>query len=224
MAIGEKAACVMLAAALCAVAAEFPVRHPHLHGGCDGTLTVDANGVAFTGPKHNWQWRLEDIQELKLAPDSVMVLTYEDSRWQAGRDRRYLFLGQIPVKELHALLWPRMDQRLVAGIAEPVKAPVWSAPVKHLGRIRGSEGTLAFGASAVVYATGTKNDSRTWRYEDIDTISSSGPFQLTITTFERDQTQYGDRRGFNFVLKQPITEAKYNDLWLRVEKEKGRIP
>jgi len=36
------------------------------------------------------------------------------------------------------------------------------------------------------------------------------PFQLTITTLEKP---------FNFQLKQPITEARYNDLWLQIEKK-----
>jgi hypothetical protein len=37
---------------------------------------------------------------------------------------------------------------------------------------------------------------------------------LTITTLEK---------GFNFQLKQPITEARYNQLWLQIEKKNGRI-
>jgi hypothetical protein len=32
---------------------------------------------------------------------------------------------------------------------------------------------------------------------------------------------YGDRKGFNFQLKQPLDEARYNDLWLRLERSKG---
>ena len=225
MAIGTKTSCLILAGALYAAAAQFPVRHLHLHGGCNGLLTVDENGVSFAGPKgHAWKWQLQDIQELKLAPDSVTVLTYQDNKWRLGLDREYRFLGQTPAKELSALLSPRMDQRLVVQIAEPVKDAVLSLPVKHLGRIEGSEGTLAFGGETVVYTTAKSDDSRTWRYSDIDTISSSGPFQLTVTTFERERSQYGDRRGFNFVLKQPIAEAKYNELWLRIEKKNGRIP
>ena len=112
----------------------------------------------------------------------------------------------------------------MAEIAAPANRPVWSAAVKHLGRITGSEGTLAFGEDSVVYTTEAKDDSRTWRYADIDSVSSRGPFQLTISTFEKERSQYGDRREFNFVLKQAITEAKYNELWLRIERKNGRIP
>lgn len=71
-----------------------------------------------------------------------------------------------------------------------------------------------FAAETIVYATPSKDQSRTWRYSDVQTIASSGAFQLTITTLE---TQ------FNFQLKQPITEAGYNELWLQIEKKNGRI-
>jgi len=127
----------------------------------------------------------------------------------------------------------RMDQRFIAavapegGLAEP--APGWRIPVKHLGgmnlklRTTGSEGTLAFGPDRITYSTAARDDSRAWRYSDIDSISSSGPFQLSITTFERARSHYGDRKGFNFQLKQPITEARYNELWLQIERKNGRI-
>jgi hypothetical protein len=109
-----------------------------------------------------------------------------------------------------------MDQRLVAEIGQSGELPqeTFSLPVKHLGRIIGSEGTLAFEAESVVYSAPKDAESRTWRYSDIDSISSSDRFQLTIATLEK---------SFNFQLKQPITEARYNELWLQIEKKNGRI-
>jgi hypothetical protein len=80
---------------------------------------------------------------------------------------------------------------------------------------------LEVGTDAVVYRSADKAGSRSWRYEDVDNISSSGPFELTITTFERDRADYGSRKGFTFQLKRPLDEAKYNDLWLRLNQSKG---
>ena len=214
MAFGKTASCLILAATL-ASATQFTVRHEHLRGGCAGTMTVDENGVRFTGAKkHAWSWKYEDIQELRLAPESIYILTYKDSKLRLGKDREYNFSGKIPAEELYALLRERMDQRFVAAVGQAIGLPTWSLPVKHLRPIVGSEGTLAFGAEAIVYSTPAKTESRTWRYSDIESIGSSGPFQLTITTLEK---------GFNFQLKQPITEARYNQLWLQIEKTNGRI-
>ena len=215
MAFGKAASCLILAGAVWASAAQFAVRHEHLRGGCAGAMIVDENGVSFTGAKkHAWSWKYEDIQELRLAPESIYILTYKDSKLRLGKDREYNFTGKIRAEELYPLMKDKMDQRFVAAVGQAIGLPTWSVPAKHLRPITGSEGTLAFSADAIVYSTPAKDESRTWRYSDIESIASSGPFQLTITTLEK---------GFNFQLKQPITEARYNQLWLQIEKRNGRI-
>jgi hypothetical protein len=40
-------------------------------------------------------------------------------------------------------------------------------------------------------------------------------------TFERARTHYGNRKGFNFQLKQPLAEERYTQLWRRLNAEKG---
>ena len=215
MAIGKTAGCLILASAAWASAAQFTVRHPHWRNGCEGVMTVDENGVSFAGPKgHAWTWKFQEIQELQLAPRSIHILTYRDSKLRLGADVRHEFTGNIPADGLYALLRERMDQRFVAQIGQDQASPTLTLPVKHQARVFGSEGTLAFTPDSIVYGTPAKNQSRTWRYQDIDSISSSGKFQLTITTLEK---------GFHFQLKQPITEAQYNQLWLQIEKKNGRI-
>jgi hypothetical protein len=94
-------------------------------------------------------------------------------------------------------------------------------PVKRLGTIRGSEGVLRVASDRIVYSTDQEGQSRTWRYQDIDNISTSGPFELTVTTFERSQRHYGSRKAFNFQLKQPLEEAKFDHLWRRLNRSKG---
>ncbi|SPF54313.1 conserved exported hypothetical protein [Candidatus Sulfopaludibacter sp. SbA4] len=223
MAIGKTAGCLILAGAAWASAAQFTVRHEHWRKGCEGVMTIDENGVAFSarkgsGPKdHAWTWSFQDIQQLQLAPRRIHILTYKDSKIRLGADVGYEFTGDIPAGGLYALLRDRMDQRFVAQLepaGQPLGLPALTLPVKHQARILGSEGALAFTPDSIVYATPAKNQSRTWRYQDIDSISSSGRFQLTIVTLEK---------GFNFQLKQPITEASYNQLWLEIEKKNGRI-
>lgn len=212
MAFG-KAASGLILAALLAQAEQFPVRHEHLRKGCPGTLTVDDRGVRFSGAgRHAWSWTFEDVQQLTLSPTSIHILTYKDSKLRLGADREYSFTGKVPAQALYALLRDRMDQRFVVAWASGPRA--LGIPAKHLSRLASSEGALSFGSDTMVYSTPAKDDSRTWRYSDIETVSSSGPFELTITTLEKT---------FNFQLKQPITEARYNELWLQIEKKNRRI-
>ncbi len=223
MAIG-KAAASLIVAALWASAAQFPARHKHFNGSCTGTLTVDGEGVRYSSPKgHSWSWRYQDLEELRLGREEILIVTYQDDLIRLGADRTYRFEGEFPAVELSALLRRHMDQRLVAALSESPADAEWKIAVKRLGTFRGSQGQLAFGTGAVVYSTEASGQSRTWRYADIDSISSSGPFQLTITTFERARSHYGDRKGFNFQLKEPINEARYNSLWLEIERKNGKI-
>jgi hypothetical protein len=224
MAIGKTAGCLILAGMMWASAAQFTVRHKHLNGSCTGVLTVNENGVRFAGPKGQaWEWNYTEIQELKLEPREIVLVSYSDDLLEFGADRTYRFEGEIPARELYAVLKQRMDQRLVAAFPNAPAGPEWNIPVKRLGALRGSQGRIEFGPDSIVYVTDSAGQSRTWRYKDIENISSSGPFQLTITTWERARSHYGDRKGFNFQLKEPITEARYNALWLEIERKNGKI-
>ncbi len=207
-------------------------RPPHIRkAGNFGTLTIDAAGVSFQEtykgktPKHPhaWRWSYQDIQQLKLEPKSLTVLTYKDNRWKMGADRQYDFdlKSGKTFTEAYAFLKARLDQRFVAAVAASPRAALWEIPVKHLGRFAGDEGVLQVAAGEIVYKSAKEDASRTWRFEDIDNISSSGPFQLTVTTFERAKLDYGSLKQFNFELKQRLDEARYDDLWLRLNQSKG---
>jgi hypothetical protein len=223
MAIGKKTGGLILAWAVAAAAAQFPMRHRHVRGGCEGTLDISESGVRFQGPKgHAWQWKLDQIRQLELAPDRVVVTSYENGKLP-GTERGYVFTGTVPANELYILLKDRMDQRLIADLAPAPASATWSVPVKHVGRA-GSQGALEMAGETIAYRSTAKDESRTWRYTDIAGVSSSGPFQLTITTLERAPAQYGGRKDFNFELQQPISEDKYDELWRRVETKNGRIP
>ena len=207
-------------------------RPPHIRkAGNMGALTITDSAISFAEtykgkpPKspHKWSWSYQDIQQLKIAPKTLTVLTYKDNKWKLGADREYRFdlLSSKTFEDAGQFLKARLDQRLVAEIPDPVTGALWSLPVKHLLRFGGDEGTLEVGADKVVYRSTKAGESRTWRYQDIENISSSGMFQLTITTFERAKTHYGDAKGFNFALKQPLDEGRYNDFWLRLNQSKG---
>ena len=208
-------------------------RPPHIKkAGNQGTLAITASGISFEatyppGRKpehpHAWRWDYQDIQQLKLASRSLKLLTYKDSKWKLGADREYEFelRGEQNFEEAFQFLKDTMDQRFVAAIPDPLPAPLWEIPVKHLLRFGGDEGVLQVGPDRIVYKSEKASESRSWRYQDIENISTSGPFQLTITTFERARTHYGNRKGFNFALKQRLEESRYNDLWLRLNRKNG---
>ena len=227
----------LLAPAMFAQDLRYDVWHGHSRppnirkAGNMGALTITDLGVAFEEryegkkPKHPhaWRWDYQDIQQLKIAPKSLTVLTYKDSKWKLGADREYRFdlVSDKNFDAAYDALKNRLDQRFVAVIPDHVSNVLWEIPVKHLLRFGGDEGVIQVGPDEIVYKSAKPGESRTWRYQDIDSIGSSGPFQLTITTFERATTHYGNLKGFNFELRQQLEEARYNDLWLRLSQAKG---
>jgi hypothetical protein len=208
-------------------------RPPHVkRAGNMGALRITGTGIEFVEaytkgklPKHPhaWHWVYQDIQQLKIAPKSLTVLTYRDDKWKLGADRSYEFdlISDKTFIDAYEFLKNRLDQRFVAEIPGHVSDQLWEIPVKHVLRFRGEEGVLQVGAAEIVYKSAKEAESRTWRYEDIENVSSAGPFQLTVTTFERAKSHYGDLKGFNFELKQRLEEDRYNDLWLRLNRSKG---
>jgi len=205
----------------------YEVRHEHWRKHGTGTLVINEQGISFEEVRkpHSARWSYQDIQQLYLAPNKLVVLTYKDRKWLLGADKAYEFTlppGQT-FQEVYVLLKDRLDQRLVAALPDEPSAPLWEIPVKLQGRITGSEGTLEIGADRITYKTTRREQSRTWRFQDIDNVSTSGPFQLTVTTFERAKFHYGNRKAFNFQLKQPLDENRFNDLWRRLNQRFGLI-
>jgi hypothetical protein len=199
-------------------------RPPHIKkAGETGALTISESGVSFQAKPHSWTWAYQDIQQLKISDRTLTVLTYNDNKWMLGADREYRFdLARGKTFEnAYPFLRSRLDQRFVAAMPTNVSNMLWEIPVKHLLRFGGDQGVLQAGPEEMVYKSAKDGQSRTWRYQDIENISSSGPFQLTITTFERAKTHYGNLKGFNFQLKRPLDEERYNQLWLSLNRSKG---
>ncbi len=227
----------------------YQVRHEHLRKGCSGVLRIDERGIWFQGTArkkqaHAWQWSYAEIQQLTVSADELRVLTYRDSLWKLGADREYRFAlvaeirghsgldpskespedhgRRVPgIQEAHAFLKDRLDQRLVVRLADSDLAPLWQLPVKLLGRVGGSHGVLIVGAERLVYRAERPGDSRTWRLKDVESVSSSGPFELSVVTYERARLQYGSRSAFRFQLKEPLAQERYDELWRRLNRAKG---
>ena len=117
-----------------------------------------------------------------------------------------------------------VSSRLAAGSVSSPRVSSWSAtrgralweiPVKRVGRIEGSEGSLIVGRDRIVYKSEKPCQSVTWRYKGIDNISSYGEFQLSLVTLND---------SYCFQLKRALAEDRYDDLWRRVNQTKGWTP
>jgi len=225
----EKAVGVAVLLAAAATAQQAEVRHRHLHGGENGTLRVTSEGVTFdeAGKKkdHSRKWVWSDIQQLDLRRDSMSILTYEDNKWNSGRDTQYNF-DRVPedfILQIRTALRQNLRGRLVEMTPKSASNDFeWKAPAK-LSRAgwRGSNGVLSVGPGEVAFEAARPEDSRTWSIADIESIATSGPYDLAITTMERSGFARASGREFRFQLKEPLDPARYQQLWTRVERARG---
>jgi len=206
---------IVLFAAAALQAQEFRVEHKHWRKSCSGTLAVTAAGVAYTGEDHNWTWLYDDIEQLQLSEQSIRVTTYIDRRLKLGADQQetFLFEPNQTAASAYDTLSTHLGPHLVAALAITPKG--LEIPAKLIAIVRGTQGSLFLGDDTIVFQSATPEASRTWRLTDIDNIARTGPFRLTITTFERGHNE------FQFQLKRPLAEEQYDNLWLRLNQTKG---
>jgi hypothetical protein len=145
-------------------------------------------------------------------------LTYEDQKWQLGRDRDFVFdrLPEGMTEQVYPLLTRSLDQRFIAELADPDVHALWQAGAKLRHGLGGSQGSLLIGDDRIVYRAKAPGESRTWRLQDIDNIATAGPFDLAVTTLERSDWRHAGPAEFRFELKQPLSEDRYNELWRRI--------
>ena len=216
----------------------YEVRHHRALKDHVGVLTISDKGVGYQQLKPTKkqstdqrkppkleaiQFNYQDIQELWVSPNKIVLVTYKDRKWLFGIDKEFEFVlpeGKT-FEAAFTMLKDKLDRRFVAAMADLQTQAEWELPVKRLGTITGSEGILVFGSDRVVYKTTSPRQSRTWRFQDIENVSTSDRYQLTLTTYERAKTHYGSMKGFNFQLKQPLDEKLFEELWKKLNRGRG---
>jgi hypothetical protein len=202
----------------------FAAEHDHLRKTGAGTLSVHDSGIAFEErgePSHNRSWTWDDIQQLTVEAGRVRVLSYEDRKWQGGRDAQVVFIGKVPEEALAAFR-QRLGAKFVAAVGAVPADALWRIPVKLRERFGGSEGELALAREQLLYVSSERGESRTWLIELIDSVSSANPYELTVYTRERAGWTRGPRE-FRFQLKRPMSEQQYQVLWRAVNASRMTI-
>jgi len=198
------------------------VKHDHLFGSCKGELIVNDSGVEYETKeaKHARKWKYQDIQQLGIEPRKVVVLTYRDRLRYLGQDERFTFEvtnGQVK-DSLRTYLEQKLTRPLVSSVLPEETAARHRIPVKHRKAFSGTEGVLEFSDEYVIYRTENHRDARIWKYEDLVSVGSTGPYQLRITAMERTGGEFGGGKNFVFDLKEKLPEQAYDYLWNKINR------
>lgn len=219
------APCFLAATLLQAQDVRLRVRHDHLLGSCRGELVFDREGVEYRTEhtKHARTWKYKDIQQFGfLGPANIAILTYEDARWMLGKDRLFRFellAGEIPAG-LISVLRDRLTRPLVSALLPADTEAIYRIAAKHLKGFGGTSGTLEVGEDEIAYRTEAKGDSRIWRYRDIVSIGTTGPYQLRLTAMDRAEGEFAGERNFVFSLKERLGDEVYDFIWWKINGPK----
>ncbi len=200
----------------------------------EGALRIEDSGVCFT-PKGDGEtplcWDYEDIQHLdRVSPTALVLLSYEDVAWKAGRDRSYRF--ELSAGELSDEAFGRMAERIGKPVTDRVveePSDVEQAlPAKHLKTLGGSEGSIYISPERVVYRTDAEGQSREWRLDrEVASVWSSDPYRLEIHAYEGNAGAFRQPKVYKFALKRRLDAELYRRLKLRlyeIDRERDLTP
>jgi hypothetical protein len=199
----------------------YKVRHQHVKGSCAGDLIVNESGIQYqtAHAKDERHWTFDNIQEIQFINEQQLnVLTYEDSRPRIGGDRifKFEFQGSAIPADLAAFIMAHFSKPVSDRLTPTAQAGRFEIPVKHLHRVGGCPGKLVFRDDGITFVSDKPGESRQWRYSDLQSIASSGPYELRLGTYEHGPAQYGDTKEFRFQLKGQLDAAAYRFAWLHI--------
>ncbi len=199
----------------------FKVKHDHGLRSCQGELVFSEAGIEYTTNhrKDARNWKYEDVQQLGLlSPRRISLLTYEDRKLEFGKDKIFNFElteGVIP-ESMGAFLHGTLTRSIVSELIPPDIKSKYEIPVKHQHAFGGCQGTLVISEHYLAYRTGDKTHSRLWRYEDLSSMGSTGPFELRLSTFERTSGENGAEKNYILILKRRLDQKTYDFIWWKL--------
>jgi len=169
-------------------------------------LVVDVQGVSFQADKGiTLHWSFTEIESLHLGAKVMVVKTYEPRGWlrPGTRQLRFKLQSNIP-PAIAAELAERVQKPSRNGDPIEKRTGFPSLPAHHRSAWGGgSNGVLRFHDGGIDYVSQTGKDGRSWRWTDIQTLTSPDPFHLTV---------FGYVETYSFDLKQPLQLKIYDRL------------
>jgi hypothetical protein len=87
---------------------------------------------------------------------------------------------------------------------------------KHLRGFSGTQGMLKISDEYILHKTAVPKDSRIWRYQDISSVGTTGPYQMRLTSMDRAENESGSERNFVFSLKERLAPEAYDFIWWKI--------
>ena len=215
---------ILLTLLLCAASAaqageafRFPVVRDKFLRDESGQLTIDDEGITYRSDngKTSLEFAYVDIRKVNLSrPDVIRLQTYDrlKRKLTGNRSHKFRLKEDVTDSRVARFLIQRLERPLV-GFYELAGESSGEIPVYHRHRLRGCHGVLRIVEEGIQFVSEKSVDSRSWLYQDLETIGSSRPFNLRVRSFVETYT---------FDLKDRVPEETYRLVWQRIHNRQPR--
>jgi len=185
---------------------QSPARLHHGVRTVRGALVLSEGGIEFhSEQRYSHRWPFVEIQSFDLTPQRLVLISYENRGKNLPGDRRFKFdLSQTMPPSVAAELTRRVAKPVRNGQPDPNQPSFATIPARHTTRTGGSNGTLRFRDDGIDYLSNSKQDGRSWRWSDIQTLANPDSYHFRVA---------GYREVFEFELKQPMAKDLFDKLW-----------
>lgn len=180
---------------------QSPAKLHRAVGSEKGDLLIGADGIEFRPAKGKTiKLPYREVQTFHLSPHNLSIETYQNrKRHVPGVERlRFDVIASVPSAVATALA--REVQRPSQNAVPDPAAQGTVISAHHRSLAGGTNGILRFRDGGIDYVTNATDDSRSWRWADLQTLSFPDPYHLLA---------FGYRDTYSFDLKETLPQALY---------------
>lgn len=183
------------------IAWRSPARLRHIARREKGNLSIGAEGIEFRSDKeHTMTLPYVEVQSFLVSSHSLTIETYQSRKKHLPGVERYRFdLAETVPPEVAAKLAKEVKRPSQNSVPDQ-EAQGTAIPAHHRTVRGGTNGTLRFHDGGIDYVTAVAGDSRSWRWSDLQTLSSPDPYRLLV---------FGYRDTYTFDLKEMLPQPLY---------------
>jgi hypothetical protein len=180
---------------------QSPAKLRRAVGSKKGDLLVGANGIEFrSGKGQTLKLPYLEVQTFHLSPHSLVIETYQNrKKHMPGVERLRFEMTESVSPQVAADLTKEVQRPSQNAVPDPAAQGI-VIPAHHRSLAGGTNGILRFRDGGIDYVTGAPDDSRSWRWADLQTLSSPDPYHLLA---------FGYRDTYSFDLKELLPQSLY---------------
>ena len=180
---------------------QSPAKLRRAVGSKKGDLLVGANGIEFrSGKGQTLKLPYLEVQTFHLSPHSLVIETYQNrKKHMPGVERLRFEMTESVSPQVAADLAKEVQRPSQNAVPDPAAQGI-VIPAHHRSLTGGTNGILRFRDGGIDYVTNAPDDSRSWRWADLQTLSSPDPYHLLA---------FGYRDTYSFDLKELLPQSLY---------------